>query len=128
MALGAAVTVQSSPALELLPAALLPTRVVRKPAAKRLTLDLGHKAVASESPHPRVIFPDLPDCRVLMHNEEHLVLEVAEADAYAVGDALYGIPWHICPTVNLYNEAAVIKDGRASARWKIVGRDRRIEI
>jgi len=35
-------------------ATLLLTRVVSKPGANRLCLDLGHKAVAAENPPPRV--------------------------------------------------------------------------
>ena len=35
-------------------AAVLLTRVVSKPGGQRVCLDLGHKAVASENPHPRV--------------------------------------------------------------------------
>ena len=38
------------PDLNFLPAAVLLTRVVSKPSAARLCLDLGHKAVAAEMP------------------------------------------------------------------------------
>src|SRR4030095_3457081 len=40
------------PHCDFLPAALLLTRVISKPATNRLCLDLGHKAVASQMPHP----------------------------------------------------------------------------
>ena len=43
------------PDLDFLPAVLLLTRIVSKPGENRLCLDLGHKAVASENPPPRVI-------------------------------------------------------------------------
>lgn len=110
-------------------AALVLTRVLSKPSAGRLCLDLGHKAIASERPHPRVIFPALPDCSVVMHNEEHLVIEAENAADFKVGDALYGIPWHICPTVALYQEANVVRDGRVqAAAWAITARDRRITV
>src|SRR5207302_169959 len=49
------------PDLSFLPAALVLTRVISKPAPDRLCLDLGHKALASEMPHPRVQFLNLPD-------------------------------------------------------------------
>src|SRR5688572_3718197 len=49
------------PDLDFLPAAVLLTRIVSKPTANRLCLDLGHKAVASEMPHPRVVFLNLDD-------------------------------------------------------------------
>lgn len=109
-------------------AALVFTRVVSKPAPHRLCLDLGHKAVASEGPHPRVVFPALPSAQTVSHSEEHLVLETDRAGDFQVGDGLYGIPWHICPTVALYGEAVVVEDGRAAGFWKVAARERRLTI
>jgi D-serine deaminase-like pyridoxal phosphate-dependent protein len=116
------------PDLDFLPAALVLTRVVSKPGDQLLCLDLGHKAIASENPHPRVQFLNLPDAKAVSHSEEHLVVETAKAKEFAVGDCLYGIPWHICPTVALHGEAVVVENGQAGARWKIVARDRRLTI
>jgi D-serine deaminase-like pyridoxal phosphate-dependent protein len=115
------------PDLEFLQAALVLTRVVSRPAQHRLCLDLGHKAIASENPHPRVRF-ELEDAVAVMHSEEHLVIESARAGTYAIGDVLFGIPRHICPTVALYSEAVVIRAGRAAGRWRIPARDRRLTI
>jgi len=116
------------PDLDFLHAAVLLTRVVSKPTANRLCLDLGHKAVASEMPHPRVHFLDLPDANPVAHNEEHLVLETPRANEFPVGAVLYGIPWHVCPTVALHAEAMAVKDGRADAHWSIAARARRLSI
>lgn len=116
------------PDMDFLPAAVLLTRVVSKPTANRLCLDLGHKAVASEMPHPRVIFFDLKDSNPVVHSEEHLVLETSEAERYAVGDVLYGIPWHICPTVALHSEVVAVRNARAEERWKVTARDRALTI
>ncbi len=110
------------------PAAFVFTRVVSKPSPGRLCLDLGHKAVASEMPHPRVVFRRLPDAHAVMHSEEHLVIETQRAGEFAVGDALLGIPWHVCPTVALYAEVWTIEDGRALERWPVVARARRLTI
>jgi D-serine deaminase-like pyridoxal phosphate-dependent protein len=112
------------PDLDFLPAAILLTRVISRPAADRLCLDLGHKAVASEMPHPRVIFPALLEARVVMHNEEHLVLETPRAAEFPVGSVLYGVPWHICPTVALHSHVHLAQDGRAVDRWPVVARAR----
>ena len=49
------------PDLDFLPAALVLTRVVSKPGPERLCLDLGHKAIAAENPHPRVELLELPE-------------------------------------------------------------------
>jgi D-serine deaminase-like pyridoxal phosphate-dependent protein len=116
------------PDLPFTPAAILLTRVISHPAENRLCVDLGHKSVAAEMPHPRAIFPALPEAQAVVHSEEHLVLETPRAKEFPVGTALYAIPWHICPTVNLHSEAWLVKDNRAVERWPIVGRQRRITI
>ena len=110
------------------PAAVLLTRVVSKPTPTRLCLDLGYKAVASENPPPRVRLLELPDAEAVMHSEEHLVIETPRAREFQVGDALHGIPRHICPTVALYHEAIAIRDCAASETWPIAARARRITI
>jgi len=114
--------------LGFLSAALVLTRVVSKPGGNRLCLDLGHKAIAAEKPHPRVQFVDLPDAQAVMHSEEHLVIETKHADDYRVGDVLYGIPRHVCPTVALHAEAVVVRNGIATERWRIAARDRRLAV
>lgn len=118
----------SFPDMDFLPAVTLLTRVISKPDANLLCLDLGHKAVASEMPHPRVQLFGLEDARFTGHSEEHLTLETSRAGEIAVGCAFYGIPWHICPTVALHSQAVVVRDGRAVERWDIVARARTITI
>src|SRR5690606_31275338 len=114
------------PDLDFLHAALVVTRVVSKPAAGRLCLDLGYKGISSDNPDPRVVLFDLPDAKTAVHNEEHLAIDSAQADRYRVGDVLYGVPWHICPTSALYKEAVVVQEGRACGTWPVVARDRRL--
>jgi D-serine deaminase-like pyridoxal phosphate-dependent protein len=116
------------PDLEFLHAAVLLTRVVSKPAGNRLCLDLGYKAVSPDNPDPRVVLLDLPEVKTVVHNEEHLCLETPEAGRYAVGDVLYGIPFHVCPTCALHREAVVIENGRAVAGWPVLARDRQLTI
>jgi D-threonine aldolase len=112
--------------LDFLHAALVLTRVVSKPGQARLCLDLGHKAIASENPPPRVYFLNAPPSQPVMHSEEHLVLEAELFRDWTTGDCLFGVPWHVCPTVALYSEAIVIQRGRAVARWRTEARDRRL--
>jgi len=114
--------------LDFLHAALVLTRIVSKPASRRLCLDLGHKAIASENPHPRVHFLNAPSLHAVSHSEEHLVVETDSDTDLKVGDCLYGIPSHICPTVALYSEAVVIEAGNASAKWRIEARSRHLSI
>jgi D-serine deaminase-like pyridoxal phosphate-dependent protein len=111
------------------PAALILTRVVSKPMSGRLTLDVGNKAVAADPPMGnRLFFPDLPDGREIMHNEEHLVLETSVAASYQPGDVLLAIPRHICPTSALHREAHVVQGGKVIDRWRVAARDRCITI
>ena len=112
--------------LDFLHAAVLLTRVISRPASNRLCLDLGHKAVASEMPQPRVIFPALPDAQPVVHSEEHLVIETARAAEFPVGTALYGIPWHICPTTALHDSVQVVRGGRVVEQWRVEARARRL--
>ena len=109
-------------------AAVLLTRVVSKPGPNLLCLDLGHKAVAAENPHPRVRLLELPDATAVMHSEEHLVIETPRATEFAVGDTLHGIPRHVCPTVALHSECVVVRGGAAAESWPITARARRISI
>jgi D-serine deaminase-like pyridoxal phosphate-dependent protein len=114
--------------LDFLPAALVLTRVVSKPGPNRLCLDLGHKALGSEMPHPRVQFLNLPDYNALTHSEEHLVIETADGDQFNIGDCLYGVPRHICPTVALYSSATVVENHQIVGSWKVAARERQISI
>jgi D-serine deaminase-like pyridoxal phosphate-dependent protein len=116
------------PDLDFLPAVMLLTRVVSKPGGDRVCLDLGHKAVASENPHPRAAFMGIDDARAMGHSEEHLVIETAQAAALPVGSVVYAIPWHVCPTVALHDTAVVVRDGRAVDRWAVVARARAISV
>ncbi len=109
-------------------AAVLLARVVSRPAPDRLCLDLGHKSVASEMPHPRVRFLELPDAVALMHSEEHLVIESPRAQEFTIGQTLHGIPRHICPTVALHSDALVIEDGRVVETWPVAARARRLSV
>lgn len=116
------------PEMEYQPAAVLLSRVVSIPAPQTVCLDLGYKAVASEMAHPRVLFPELPDATVLAHNEEHLVLRSALAAGFAPGRILHGIPWHVCPTVALQSEVALVRNGSLESVVPVAARARRLTI
>ena len=114
--------------LDFLHAAVVLTRVISKPGKYRLCLDLGHKSIASENPHPRVHFLNMPDAKAISHSEEHLVIESSAAAELDLGDCLYGLPWHICPTVALHSEATIVENGFGVAKWDVVARPRRLSI
>jgi D-serine deaminase-like pyridoxal phosphate-dependent protein len=109
-------------------AALLLTRVVSKPAGNRLCLDLGYKAVAPDNPDPRVVLIGIEQAQTIVHNEEHLTIETPRASSFEVGDTLYGVPYHVCPTVALHREAITIRNHRADGSWRVAARDRSLTI
>jgi D-threonine aldolase len=115
------------PDQKFLTAAILVTRVISLPASNRLCLDLGHKSVAPENEITRrVCFLDVNDLLPVGQSEEHMVVEVAEGHTYKTGDVLYALPYHICPTVALYEKVTVVENGRITGEWKNIARDRRI--
>ena len=70
------------------------------------------KSIASENDlQKRVHFLDHPELKPIGQSEEHLIMEVAKDHNFKVGDILYALPIHICPTVALYDRAENIKDG-----------------
>jgi D-serine deaminase-like pyridoxal phosphate-dependent protein len=114
--------------MDFLHAAVLMTRIISKPGKDLICLDLGHKAIASEMGQPRIMLFGLENYQIIGHNEEHMVIFTPEAWNFAVGDVLYGIPWHICPTVDRYDFVDAVIDGKASVRWNVSARKRKITI
>jgi D-threonine aldolase len=111
------------------PDALVVTRVISLRGETRLCLDLGHKSIAAENElGRRVFFLNGPELRAVGQSEEHLVVEAGPGHGYRIGDVLYGVPYHICPTVALYERAVTIEAGRAAGEWKNVARDRKITV
>ena len=110
-------------------AALVATRVISLPTPTLLCLDLGHKSVAAENElTKRVYFLNAPEGVVTGHSEEHLLIELPVGHGFAVGNVLYGVAHHICPTVALYDSALVANDFTITAEWSIEARKRRITI
>lgn len=110
-------------------AAVLLTRVISKPAPGLITTDLGHKSVAAENPiSKRIFFLNLSDYNVRSQSEEHLVVEVKNSENIHVGDVLYGVPYHVCPTVALYDEAVVVENGNVIDKWNVIARKKKISI
>ena len=112
-----------------LTAALVVSRVISMPDETKICLDLGHKSIASEKElSKRVLFLNAPELIFVGHSEEHLVADAGEGHKYKVGDVLYGIPYHVCPTVALYERAITIEANKVSGEWKNIARDRKINI
>ena len=118
----------SFPDLDFLPAAVLLTRIISKPGKNLLCLDLGTKAVASEMSQPRVKILEMDDYKIVAHNEEHMVISTPESENHLIGDPLYCLPWHICPTVDRYNTVYIANDNKVTGQWEVDARKRKITI
>lgn len=115
------------PELEFKPAAVLVTTVISKPAPDTLCLDLGYKSVSSENPlNSRVVFVWNPDLSPLGHSEEHMTVKHSAVRNYEIGDKIYGIPYHVCPSVALYDELPVVTTGEISGKWLVQARRREL--
>lgn len=110
-------------------AALVMSRIISKPKRGIITTDMGHKAISSENPiDKRIRFLNHDDLKLVSQSEEHGVIETSNWDNYKVGDILLGVPYHVCPTVNLYDEAHIIEKNEWIDTWKIEARKRKITI
>ncbi len=112
-----------------IPAAIVVSRVISLPCESKICLDLGHKSIAAENElQKRVYFLNAPELQMISQSEEHLVVDAGKAHKYKVGDVLYGLPYHICPTVALYELAITIENHNTVGEWKNIARDRKINI
>jgi D-threonine aldolase len=117
------------PEQEFMPAALVLTRIISMPAENLVCLDLGHKSLAAENDiSRRVSFLDSPDWKPVGQSEEHLVMELKSGHGIKCGDHFYGMPYHICPTVALYDFALTVNSGKLSGQWKTTARNRVLTI
>ncbi len=107
-------------------AAVLFNRVISKPSANLICIDLGYKAVASEMPQPRIKILGLDDYVIVGQSEEHMVIKTGAADNFEVGDTLYSIPVHICPTVDRFDKVSVVYDKTVTEQWDVIAGKRQI--
>jgi D-serine deaminase-like pyridoxal phosphate-dependent protein len=107
------------------PAVLVLARVVSHPRAGIVTCDAGHKTVSADSGIPTCVVLGHPELTPLSPSEEHMPLEVAgSAAGPQVGDALYLLPRHVCPTVNNFDDALLVRKGEIESVEKVSARGR----
>ncbi|HEX6847263.1 MAG TPA: D-TA family PLP-dependent enzyme [Chitinophagaceae bacterium] len=117
------------PEQKFLPAIVLVTRIISLPSANKICTDLGHKSVAAENEiNRRIFFLNTDGLKPVGQSEEHLVLETKKDHSYKVGDIFYGLPYHVCPTVALYERVYTIDGGKVTGEWKNLARDRKITV
>ena len=113
------------PDLDFLPAVLVLTRVVSKPGNEPSVP--GSRAQGGRVGEPAAARVSCWACRTRRASATARNTSMLETDSRRrVSGRLgfYGMPWHICPTVALHQEAVVVRNGRAEERWQVVGRGR----
>lgn len=104
-------TEEENPDLDLAPAAFVFARIVSHPRPSVATCDAGSKALAAEAGDPCAFVLGHQELRPRTPNEEHLPLDVLEGPAPPRGTELLLVPRHVCPTVNLAEEAVLLDGG-----------------
>ena len=105
------------------PAVLVLTRVVSRPRKGVVTCDAGHKAVSADAGVPTCVVVWHPELTPLSPSEEHLPMAVAgDAAGPEVGEPLYLLPRHVCPTVNNFDCALLVRNGQIAAVEKVTAR------
>jgi D-serine deaminase-like pyridoxal phosphate-dependent protein len=93
-------------------AATVLSTVVSRPLEDVVTCDAGHKAISADAGDPTCQVLDRDGLTALHPSEEHLPMRVAAgATAPQPGDLLRLIPRHVCPTVNNFDHAVILRGG-----------------
>lgn len=105
------------------PAAVVVSTVVSHPKTNYLTCDAGHKSVSADAGVPTCTVIGRPDLRPLKPSEEHLPMEVVNGGARPeIGEALYLVPRHVCPTVNNFDDAILVTGNRVTGIERVTAR------
>jgi len=114
---------QLPPQWGLRPAVLVLSQVVSHPCAGKVTSDAGHKAVSADAGVPTCVAVGHPELSALPPSEEHLPFAVEGRDREPrVGQMLYLLPRHVCPTVNNFDSALLVRGGRVQSVEKVSAR------
>jgi len=105
-------------------AALVLSRVVSRPTTEMITCDAGHKTISVDCGVPNCLAAGT-NLEPLRPSEEHLPIRVPKnVTSPQLGDLLYLIPRHICPTVNNFDWALIVAEERILAVERVNARGR----
>jgi D-serine deaminase-like pyridoxal phosphate-dependent protein len=107
------------------PAALVISRVVSRPHKGMVTCDAGHKTVSADAGVPTCVVMGHPELEPLSPSEEHLPFKsTSEQREPKVGEILYLLPRHVCPTVNNFDSALLVRGGHVESVERVSARGR----
>ncbi len=110
------------------PAALVVSTVVSHPKPNVVTCDAGHKSVSADAGVPTCTVAGRADLTPLKPSEEHLPIEVSAGEVPGIGELLYLIPRHVCPTVNNFDDAVIVENGRVVAVEHVTARGHEVPL
>lgn len=111
-------------------AAVIVGTIISKPTDTTFCIDIGYKAVASENTiDKRLVILNDENLIPIAHSEEHLIIENQGTNKHEIGDIIYAIPYHVCPTIALYDWVQVVnKKHQIYDQWMVAARTRKINI
>ena len=99
------------------------TTVISHPSPSLFTCDAGHKAVSADAGVPTCEVVGHPDFAPQKPSEEHLPIAIpAGTPLPPIGSQLYLIPRHVCPTVNNFDEALMVVNGKVERQERVTAR------
>ncbi len=105
------------------PAAVVLATVVSHPTPSRVTCDAGSKAISADMGTPACLVAGQPGLSPQHLSEEHQPIECEPGAAKpAIGETLYLVPRHVCPTVNNFDAALIVAGGRVSGVERVTAR------
>jgi D-serine deaminase-like pyridoxal phosphate-dependent protein len=111
------------------PAALVLGRVVSHPGPSRFCLDTGHKTISADAGDPTCEVLGHPDFTPRHPSEEHLPVDVPPGTPLPRrGETLWLLPSHVCPTVNNFDHAVIVKDRAVQGLETVTARGRHAPI
>ena len=117
------------PDLVFTPAGEVLARVVSCPDDGYFTIDLGTKAIGAGRNGVSGRISGMSHIESVFQNEEHWVFRMEkghENERPIVGTVVHVVPWHICPTTNLYPYVLTVEDRQITGSWDVYARFRGI--
>ena len=109
-------------------AARVVATVVSTAVPGQIIIDAGSKTLSSEAlgSGPKSgcgLVMEAPQAEFHKMNEEHGYVRLpAESPAFRVGDTVTVIPNHVCPMVNMHDEAVLIRNEEVVGSWQVAAR------
>jgi D-serine deaminase-like pyridoxal phosphate-dependent protein len=104
------------------------TTVVSTAVAGRAIVDAGTKTLSSDllgsgpkSGYGHIV--EAPDAKLFSLSEEHGSVDITNSERrWSIGEVVTVIPNHVCATVNMHDEAFLLRDDQVVGQWRIAGR------